>query len=117
MDSSDLFPTKWLSAEDVGDREVDVIVEDAKKEHLKAFMEQAKDVLVEAGYPSKNVTVRIRKKKADIARDILKEAKKGKYTTVVLGRRGLSAIKEFLFGSVSHKVVQLADKVSVIVVD
>ena len=92
-------------------------VEDAKKDHLEAFMERAKSVLVEAGYPSKNVTVRIRKKKSDIARDILKEAKKGKYTTIVLGRRGLSAIKEFLFGSVSHKVVQLADKLSVIVVD
>ena len=92
-------------------------IEDTKKDHLKAFMERAKGVLVEAGYPSKNVTVRIRKKKSGIARDILKEAKKGKYTTIVLGRRGLSAIKEFLFGSVSHKVVQLADKLSVIVVD
>jgi nucleotide-binding universal stress UspA family protein len=92
-------------------------LEDTKKDHLKAFMEKAKQVLVEAGFPSKNVTVKIRKKKAGIARDILKEAQNGKYTTVVLGRRGLSAVREFLFGSVSHKVVQLAKKVSVIVVD
>lgn len=92
-------------------------LEDTKKDHLKEFMEKAKHVLVEAGFPSKNVTVKIRKKKAGIARDILKEAKNGKYTTVVLGRRGLSAVKEFLFGSVSHKVVQLAKNVSVIVVD
>lgn len=92
-------------------------VEDTKRDHLKAFMEEAKKVLVKAGYPSKNVTITIRKKKAGIARDILKEARKGKYTTVVLGRRGLSAVKEFLFGSVSNKVVQLANKVSVIVVD
>ncbi len=92
-------------------------IEDTKKDHLKAFMEKAKKVLVEAGFPSKSVTVKIRKKKSGIARDILKEAQKGKYTTVVLGRRGLSAVKEFFFGSVSHKVVQLAKKVSVIVVD
>jgi nucleotide-binding universal stress UspA family protein len=92
-------------------------IEDTKKDHLKEFMEKAKKVLVEAGYPSKNVTVKIRKKKSGIARDILKEAQRGKYTTLVLGRRGLSAIKEFLFGSVSHKVVQLAKNVSVIVVD
>ncbi len=92
-------------------------IEDTKKDHLKAFMEKAKKVLVEGGYPSKNVTIKIRKKKTGIARDILKEAQRGKYTTVVIGRRGLSSVKQFLFGSISNKVVQLAKDVSVIVVD
>jgi nucleotide-binding universal stress UspA family protein len=92
-------------------------IEDTKKSHVKQFMDKAKSVLVEAGFPSKNITVKIRKKKAGIARDILKEAQAGKYDTLVMGRRGLSAVKEFLFGSVSSKVVQLAKKVSVIVVD
>jgi nucleotide-binding universal stress UspA family protein len=92
-------------------------IEDTKKDHVKAFMEKAKAVLVEAGFPSNNVTVKIRKKKSGIARDILKEAQTGKYDTLVMGRRGLSAVKEFLFGSVSSKVVQLAKKISVIVVD
>jgi len=36
---------------------------------------------------------------------------------VVLGRRGLSAIKEFFLGSVSQKVVSSARDVSVFVVD
>lgn len=92
-------------------------IEDTKKDHVKEFMEKAKTVLVEAGFPSKNVTIKIQKKKVGIARDILKEAQVGKYDTLVMGRRGLSAVKEFLFGSVSSKVVQLAKKVSVIVVD
>ena len=92
-------------------------IEDTKKDHVKEFAEKAKMVLVKAGFTSKNVTVKIRKKKAGIARDILKEAQAGKYDTLVIGRRGLSAVREFLFGSVSSKVVQLAKKVSVIVVD
>ncbi len=92
-------------------------IEDTKKDHVEAFVKKAKAVLVEAGFPSKHVTVKVRKKRAGIARDILKEAQNGKYDTIVLGRRGLSAIKEFLFGSVSSKVVQLAKNMSVIVVD
>ncbi|MBW1740365.1 MAG: universal stress protein [Deltaproteobacteria bacterium] len=92
-------------------------IEDTKKDKVKGFMEKAKGVLVKAGFPSKNVTIKMRKKKSGIARDILKEARQGKYDTLVIGRRGLSGIKEFLFGSVSNKVVQLAKNVSVIVVD
>ncbi|MBW2171923.1 MAG: universal stress protein [Deltaproteobacteria bacterium] len=92
-------------------------IEDAKKDHVKDFMDKAKTALVEGGFPSKNVTVKIRKKKTGIARDILKEAQHGKYDTLVIGRRGLSGIKQFLFGSVSNKVVHLARNVSVIVVD
>ena len=80
-------------------------------------MGKAKKILVQAGFPSKNVAVKIRKKKVGIARHILKEAEQGKYTTLVIGRRGLSGIKQFMLGSVSNKLVQLAKKVSVIVVD
>jgi nucleotide-binding universal stress UspA family protein len=92
-------------------------IEDTKKDRMKAFMEKAKRVLVEAGFPSKNVAVKIRRKKAGIARDILKEAGAGKYTTLVIGRRGLSGIKRFMLGSISNKLVNLAKKVSVVVVD
>ena len=92
-------------------------IEEAKKSAVEGFMEEAKKTLVKAGFPSKNVAIRIRKKKVGIARDILKEAERGKYDTIVIGRRGLSGIKQFVFGSVSNKVVQLAKKVAVIVVD
>ncbi len=92
-------------------------IEDTKKDTVKVFMEKAKKRLVRAGFPSKNVAIKIRKKKVGIARDVLKEAQQGKYTTVVIGRRGLSGIKQFVLGSVSNKIVQLAKKVSVIVVD
>lgn len=92
-------------------------IEDTKKEVLERFLDEAKKILVAAGFPSKNVECKVRKKKTGVARDILKEAARGKFDTIVLGRRGLSGIKQFMFGSISNKVVQLADKTSVIVVD
>ncbi len=92
-------------------------LETAKKSAVEGFMDEAKKVLVKAGFASKNIATRIRKKKEGIARDILKEAKKGKYDTVIIGRRGVSGVKQFFFGSVSNKVVQLAGKMVVVVVD
>ncbi len=92
-------------------------IADAKESAVRGFMEEAKKTLVNAGFPAKNVAIRIRKKKVGLARDILKEAERGKYDTIVIGRRGLSGIKQFVFGSVSNKVVHLAKKVAVIVVD
>jgi nucleotide-binding universal stress UspA family protein len=92
-------------------------IEDAKKAAVEGFMEEAQKTLVKAGFPSKNVAIRIRKKKVGIARDILKEVERGKYDTIVIGRRGLSGIKQYVFGSVSNKVLHLAKKVAVVLVD
>ncbi|NVM22616.1 MAG: universal stress protein [Desulfobacterales bacterium] len=92
-------------------------IDEAKESAVQGFMEEAKKVLVKAGFPSKDVYIKVRKKKAGIARHILKEAQAGKYDTLVMGRRGLSGIKEFVFGSVSNKVLHLAKNFSIIIVD
>ena len=98
-------------------REAFCSIEDAKREHVQTFINQARDALVMSGFSPKNVKVKIRKKKKGIAQDIMKEAKEGGYDTIVLGRRGLSGIKEFFMGSVSSKVVHSAEDMAVIVVD
>jgi len=92
-------------------------LETTKKDRVKVFTEKAKKVLVEGGFSSKDVATKIRKAKVGIARDILKEAQAGKYDTLVIGRRGISGIKQFVLGSVSEKIVKFVKKVSVIVVD
>ena len=47
---------------------------------------------------------------------IVKEANEGGYGTIVVGRRGLSRVREFFIGRVSMKVIQLARKHAVWVV-
>jgi nucleotide-binding universal stress UspA family protein len=98
-------------------REAFCSMEDSKRERIKEFMDQAKEGLAKAGFPGGNIRVKVRKKKKGVARDILAEAKEGKYDTIVVGRRGLSGVKEFFIGSVSQKVLQNASNLTVVVVD
>ncbi|MDY0220626.1 MAG: universal stress protein [Desulfobacterium sp.] len=98
-------------------REAFCSIEDAKRENVQTFINQAKEALVMAGFSPKNVKLKIRKKKKGIAQDIMKEARDGGYDTIVVGRRGLSGLKEFFMGSVSNKVVHSTDGMAVIVVD
>ncbi|HUU40909.1 MAG TPA: universal stress protein, partial [Desulfatiglandales bacterium] len=72
--------------------------------------------LLKGGFKEENITVKAHPKKIGVARDIIKEANSG-YDAIVLGRRGISGVKEFILGSVSQKVLHMARGVSVILVD
>jgi len=91
-------------------------LEDQKKELVNEALQKAKELLLKAGFEEKNITMKVETKKKGIARDIIDEAHSG-YDTIVLGRRGLSGIREFVLGSVSQKVLHSARDMSVIVVD
>ena len=91
-------------------------LEDQKKELIDEAMQKAKELLMTAGFEERNITLKVQTKKKGVVRDIIDEAHSG-YDTIVLGRRGLSGIKEFILGSVSQKVLHLARDISVIVVE
>jgi len=91
-------------------------LEDQKKELVNEALQKAKEVLLKAGFDKGNITIKPQTRKKGIARDILNEAHSG-YDTIVLGRRGLSGVKEFILGSISQKVLHSARDMSVIVVD
>lgn len=85
------------------------------KKDLEAFMARSKTVLMEAGFPDKNVTITIQPKKTGIARDILQESYNG-YNAVIVGRTGVSKIKDFVLGSVANKLVGKIPHIPVVVV-
>jgi len=92
-------------------------IEDRKEESIKEFMKKAKKILVDANAGADNIIINITKEKISIVKDILKESHKNKYDNIVMGRRGLSGIKEFFLGSVSQKVVQFAKDTAVTIVE
>ena len=79
-------------------------LEDKKKSLVTEALQKATRILVDAGFAEDKITVKAETKEKGIARDIAREAGKG-YDVVVMGKRGLSGIKEFLLGSVSQKVL------------
>ncbi len=91
-------------------------LEDKKRALVAEAMEKAKQLLVAAGFAESRITTRIDVNKLGTARDIVAAADAG-YDTIVMGRRGISAIKEFILGSVSQKVLHLAKDKSVLLVD
>ena len=92
------------------------VLEDKKKELIDNALAAAKKLLLEAGFKEENIQFKVNLKKHGVARDILEESRNG-YDLIVMGKRGLSGIKEFFLGSVSQKVLSLSKDISVLVVN
>jgi 2,4-dienoyl-CoA reductase-like NADH-dependent reductase (Old Yellow Enzyme family)/nucleotide-binding universal stress UspA family protein len=84
---------------------------------IREMMDIARSILVKAGIPEEAITIQIRKKMVGVAADILNEIVEGGYGTVIVGRRGVSRAEQFLFGSVSNKVIHNMKDCTVWVVD
>jgi len=82
-----------------------IALDAARKCRMQKFMNAARQVLLDVGFPEEAVRVEIREKRAGVARDIAKESKQG-YSTIVVGRKGASKLRDVLFGNVTAKLLQ-----------
>ena len=104
----DYFPTtdekeKWLSQ---------------YKKKVDKMLEDYREILIQKGFDESVVSVRSTMRDCpSMAQCILKEKDETEYSTVVVGRQGLSRSEEFLFGSVSSKIVNYARNCTVWVVE
>ncbi|MDY6838185.1 MAG: universal stress protein [Thermodesulfobacteriota bacterium] len=88
------------------------------KEKINALLDDCRDILIQAGFDPKDVSVRSPLRYCpSMAECILSERDEIKYDTIVVGRQGLSRSEEFLFGSVSSKIVTHARNCTVWVVE
>lgn len=84
---------------------------------IEPAIEDVKRKLVSAGLDPSKVYGKILTEKPSRAGGIIAEAKAGGFGTIVLGRRGLSAVEDFFIGRVSRKVLHMAKKMAVWVVN
>ena len=104
----DFFPTaaekdQWLSQQ---------------KLKVDAMLKNYRKILIEKGFAPADVSVRSTLRYCpSLAECILAERNQSKCNTIVVGRQGLSRSEEFLFGSVSSKIVNHARNCTVWVVE
>ncbi len=91
-------------------------LENKKRELVGQAIEKAVQVLKEAGFAEENIKIKQQAKQKGVARDILAEAAQG-YDLIVIGRHGVSAVRDFFLGSTSHKVFSGARDISVLIVN
>jgi len=91
------------------------------KEEPKRFLvvlEKAKNKLVENGFNSDKVQIRVVTEPYPTVSDgIIDQFKKGDFHMAVIGHRKMSKAEEFVFGDVSVKLVRALEKGAVLVVE
>jgi nucleotide-binding universal stress UspA family protein len=85
---------------------------------VDAMLKDYRQILMRAGFAPEDVSVRSTLRYCpSLAECILAERDQSGYSTIVVGRQGLSRSEEFLFGSVSSKIVNHARDCTVWVVE
>ncbi|MDO9565713.1 MAG: universal stress protein [Candidatus Desulfaltia sp.] len=74
-------------------------------QQIAPYMIKAKKILLDAGLSEDQIATKVIDGSRSAADDILKEAHENSFGTIVLGRRGLSKIKELFMGSVTRKIL------------
>jgi nucleotide-binding universal stress UspA family protein len=88
-----------------------------EKERINPVFDEARARLIESGFKSSQIKTRIITGTHSRAGAIFEEAKSQGYGTIVVGRRGLSKVRDFFMGRVSHKIIHMAKKHAVWVVN
>jgi nucleotide-binding universal stress UspA family protein len=118
---SGLPPAFWDDGHILGDKERENrqrLVDNWQKEQEKQWqglVTKARDLLNSAGLTTMDND--FKPKYYDVAEDIVREAVDRGADTIVMGRRGLSAAKSLILGSITHKVVQNSQGRAVIIVE
>ncbi len=84
---------------------------------MKETFAEAEKILLDGGFAKEQIERHFGVESQDVAHVILERAEALNCTTVVVGRRGLSRVKEFFLGSVSKSVTGHARGITVWVVD
>lgn len=79
------------------------------------FNEKALKVLDDAGFAKEDVTIKTQTRKTGVLKDIIQESYQD-YHAVVMGKTGLSRLKDLFVGSMAHKLAAKVRHIPVVIV-
>jgi nucleotide-binding universal stress UspA family protein len=109
MHETDLEESRWLNMTRVQLQKI--------TQAMNSVMEKAENELEKMEISKNRITMKILSGMATRGGSIAAQAMLGGYSTIVIGRRGLSKVREFNMGRVCYKVIQLGNEVAVWVVN
>ena len=89
--------------------DLETVWQTAAGREIAPVMKKAKRMLIEAGIDEARISIRIADGSHSAAADILKAADRYDCGTIVMGRLGVSGVKDYTMGSVTRKVLQDLD--------
>lgn len=98
----------WDLGNDPGwSEQIEVIRDYQRKQETAAadFVENAGQILIDAGRKPESVSTRIETKNEGIARDILTEARRGGYDVLILGRGQIASQPNMPLGGIASKII------------
>ncbi|MGB6375193.1 MAG: universal stress protein [Syntrophobacteria bacterium] len=98
------------------DQEIEKRLTEETERDIPRMFRSYKESLEKAGVAPARISSKVIMHSSSRAGDIVKEAKDGGYGTIVMGRRGLSKVREFLMGRVTNKVLDRAEGFAVWIV-
>jgi nucleotide-binding universal stress UspA family protein len=84
---------------------------------VKQFQAEAARIFAEQRFSAERLTTAIKPLQRGVAQDIIDEARALGCDTIVVGRRGLSKMKQAVLGSVSRDLIQKAEGLTIWVVE
>jgi len=96
--------------------EIEADLDGILKARIQGMFEAYKGCLKSAGVAPDKIRIECRFGSYSRAGEILATARKGNYGTVIMGRRGISAVREFIMGRVTTKVLNGAEGLAVWIV-
>jgi len=82
---------------------------------LGEFKEKALKILAVAGFPAAAIAVKTRTQKTGILKDIIQESYQN-YSAIVVGRTGVSRLKDLVLGSMAYKLAEKIKHIPTIIV-
>lgn len=75
-----------------------------QEKEIRDLMDRARQLFLDRGVPEDTVIAKVQERKVGIARDIIYESQHD-YNAVIVGRWGMSLLKDFLWGSIADKLI------------